>query len=55
MKQSLIILLLIVCIKINAQTSPAVTWTFGINSACFGSAAAADLDNDGKKEIVFAT
>jgi outer membrane protein assembly factor BamB len=55
MKQSLIILALLFCIKINAQTSPAVTWTFGINSACFGSAAAADLDNDGKKEIVFAT
>jgi outer membrane protein assembly factor BamB len=47
--------LLFICPQIKAQFVPTVTWTFAINSACFGSAAAADLDNDGKKEIVFAT
>ena len=55
MKKTLLSFLLFICIQMNAQFIPTTTWTFGINSACFGSGAAADMDNDGKKEIVFAT
>lgn len=55
MKYTLPTLLLFICFQLKAQFVPTATWTFAINSACFGSSAAADLDNDGKKEIVFAT
>lgn len=55
MRFTLFSLLLLICICIKGQIIPSTTWTFAINSACFGSAATADLDNDGKKEIVFAT
>lgn len=37
-----------------AQLSPTIAWTYSLNSAVFGSAASADLDKDGKPEIVFA-
>ena len=53
--KNIFIVLFSLCIQLKAQFVPTTTWTFGINSACFGGAACADLDNDGKKEIVFAT
>ncbi len=34
---------------------PSVEWTYDLNAPSFGSAAAADLDKDGKSEIVFTT
>jgi len=55
MKHFIPFLILLFNLQLKAQFVPTVTWTFAINSACFGGAAAADLDNDGKKEIVFAT
>ncbi len=55
MKFRVLLLVVFASIQLKAQFSPTLTWTFGINSACFGGAAAADMDNDGKKEIVFAT
>ena len=33
----------------SAQFTPTATEPCGINSACFGGAACADLDNGGKK------
>lgn len=55
MRLTLTTLILIIGLNIKAQFVPTVTWTFMINSASFGGAATADLDNDGKKEIVFTT
>ena len=55
MKRYLLALSLFIFTQVKSQFIPTVTWTYAIGSACFGSAAAADMDNDGKKEIVFAT
>lgn len=55
MKKLSILLCLLATTLLKAQFIPTVTWTYAIGSACYGSAAAADMDNDGKKEIVFAT
>jgi outer membrane protein assembly factor BamB len=39
----------------SAQFTPTVKWQFNTGAPSFGSAAAADLDKDGYKEIVFST
>lgn len=54
MKLSLPILLLSICLQFKAQITPSIAWTYSLNSAVFGSAASADIDKDGKSEIVFA-
>lgn len=48
------IVLFAVNINSYAQT-PSVLWSFELNDIAFGCAAAADIDNDGKLEIVFST
>jgi len=54
MKLSLPILLIFICFQLKAQITPSIAWTYSLNSAVFGSAASADIDKDGKPEIVFA-
>jgi outer membrane protein assembly factor BamB len=38
--------------KVSAQT-PTIKWWYNLNDASFGQTAAADIDNDGKLELVF--
>src|SRR6187399_723991 len=38
-----------------ATAQPSVLWSFATKDASFGQAAAADLDGDGKAEIVFSS
>ncbi len=46
--------LFLICLQLKAQITPSIAWTYSLNSAVFGSAASADIDKDGKSEIVFA-
>jgi outer membrane protein assembly factor BamB len=50
MKQRILLALVLLPLFTQAQT---VNWSFAVKDASFGNAAAADLDGDGKAEIVF--
>src|SRR5438874_2512507 len=52
MKYSLLLLMAIYMVGSHAQT-PTVKWSYPLHDASFGQPAAADLDGDGKPEIVF--
>ena len=54
MKYRLLYLILLSAFATSAQ-NPAVKWTYNIKDMAFGQSAAADLDQDGKLEIVFST
>ncbi|HRO41770.1 MAG TPA: FG-GAP-like repeat-containing protein [Flavipsychrobacter sp.] len=54
MKRVLLIFFGMLCWDASAQT-PAVKWFFNVKDMAFGQSAAADIDNDGKFEIVFST
>lgn len=54
MKQAVVIALTVATLSAMAQF-PEVNWEYPVGAPSFGSAAAADLDNDGFYEIVFTT
>ncbi len=54
MKKALLLVLLINCATLCAQF-PSINWQYYTGAPAFGSAAAADMDNDGYYEIVFTT
>lgn len=46
-------LLILFLIRNSSVGQPVIKWTFDTNDASFGQSAAADIDGDGKNEIVF--
>ncbi len=54
-KTILINFLVLITGAVFGQTIPSVKWSYDVGAPAFGSAAAADLDGDGKLEIVFTT
>ena len=54
MKQLCLFCTLFCCLPLFAQF-PNINWEYNLDAPAFGSASAADLDNDGFYEIVFTT
>jgi outer membrane protein assembly factor BamB len=52
---ALIILISFASINIATAQIPTIEWTFDFNDNAFGQSAAADIDGDGKLEIIFST
>jgi len=54
-KNVLFLILLLLANPSLWSTSPTVLWSFDLKAPSFGNACSADLDDDGKLEIVFST
>jgi outer membrane protein assembly factor BamB len=48
-----LLLLLSILLSLSTQAQPTVKWSFNTKDASFGQSASADIDGDGKLEIVF--
>lgn len=48
-----LLLLLSILLSFSTQAQPTVKWSFNTKDASFGQSASADIDGDGKLEIVF--
>jgi outer membrane protein assembly factor BamB len=44
--------LLLICVSLFSQ-NPQIKWWYDVNDECFGQSACADIDGDGKLEVVF--
>src|SRR5947209_6608767 len=53
MKHGYLLFLILVTATGSTAQPPSVKWSYPVHDACFGQPAAADLDGDGKLEIVF--
>lgn len=44
---------ILICLQLSVLAQPSIKWSFSTKDASFGQSAAADIDGDGKLEIVF--